>query len=203
SEPSALAGTTAAYDAAAPNGGWVMYETGVPGGNTGLPASGAFTSASNSFVNFQLGSYTANNVLTLGYNEPTTGTLTLTTPSTFSSLNLLDSAVNGNASFAFTLHFGDRSSTPVNQHVAPHRFFHSPYALSGFDRVGRITGQFEGDVSDPRFYELDYRLAPADQVKLLDSITFTYQGAVSGNFGNGCGIFAVSGNNAPAGTSTF
>ena len=142
-----------------------MYETGVPGGNTGLPASGAFTDASNSFVNFQLASYTANNVLTLGYNEPTTGTLTLTTPSTFSSLNLLDSAVNGNAPFAFTLHFGDGSSTTVNNNVAPDWFFNSPYALSGFDRVGRNTGAFDGDVGNPRFYELDYRLSPADQVK--------------------------------------
>ena len=142
-----------------------MYETGVPGGNTGLPASGAFTSASNSLVNFQLASYTANNVLTLGYNEPTTGTLTLATPSTFSSLNLLDSAVNGNAPFAFTLHFGDGSSTTVNNNVAPDWFFNSPYALSGFDRVGRTTGEFEGDVGNPRFYELDYRLSPADQVK--------------------------------------
>ncbi len=200
SESSAQAGTTAAYDA--PNG-WVMYEAGVPGESAGLPASGFFTSASNSFVNFQLASYTADNVLTLGYSEPATGTLTLATPSTFSSLNLLDSAVNGNAFFAFTLHFGDGSSTTVNNNIAPDWFFNTPYALNGFDRVGRSTGQFEGDTSDPRFYELDYRLSPADQVKQLDSITFTYQGAVNGNSGNGFGIFAVSGNNAPATPSTF
>ncbi len=189
-------GTTAAFDSV---NSYVLYEQGVtnaPGG--GLPTTGTFTSAANSAVNFQLQSYTQNNVVLLSQSA-TTQSLTLTTPGYYQSLNILDSATNGAATYSFTLNFADGTNITVSNQTAPDWFSGGTPALAGFGRVG-TGGVFDNSyqTSDPELFENDYTLPIADQSKILNSISFTYG---SGGVGNALGIFAVSGSGIAAGQS--
>jgi CSLREA domain-containing protein len=183
SAANAQAGTSTTFD-----GNFVWYEVGFPGsGTTGLPANGStWASAFNPAVNFQLQPYTANNVAMIpGSNGSVT--LTLTTPTAFSTLNFLADAANGSANLTATLHFADASTAILQLGVSD--WFNGLQAA--FTTGGRIIRSTTSTVTlvsgNPRLYEYDYTVPVVDQPKLLTSITFAETS------GSQVGIYALSG----------
>ena len=125
SEASAGAGTTTGVD----NAGNVFYAANVPGTpGVGLPISGTIKSALNNGVTFQLQPYAGMNSLQL--TGDATGTLTLTTPTKFSTLNFLANAADGASTLDLTLNFGDGSTTTVSDVSVPDWFGGAPYAIN-------------------------------------------------------------------------
>jgi autotransporter-associated beta strand protein len=188
-EGSSTAGTSADID----NGGFIFYSSavyGIPGG--GLPANGGFISAANPNVYFQLQPYAGNNDLRL--NAGASGTLTMTTPTQYSSLSILDTGGSGAALFNVTLTFTDNSTDSFNSNTAPDWFTGGGgVAIGGVGRATRSTGapSYSGLPGNPNLYELDLALSAADQGKLLKSITFNNTAAGGPN--PVLNVFGVSG----------
>jgi ELWxxDGT repeat protein/autotransporter-associated beta strand protein len=186
----ALSSTTVGFDGSGTNLNNVWYEAGFGGAfaqGTGLPASGStFTSLANPAVNFKLQPFNANNVAFMGQAQAS-ATLQLAAPSSFQSLNFLAAAATGNATISVTLNFADGSTTTTSQFLSDWFNGANPVLMAG----GRITRTAGTSVTlaaaNPRLYEFDLRLSPADQVKVLNSVSFSEtSGATSG-------IFAISG----------
>lgn len=185
------AATTTSFDGSLNKAGNnVLYEQGFGGpaaAGTGLPSSDAsFTSLANPAVTFQLAPYNANNVALM--NAPGQSvTLQLQTPANYQSLNLLATGAYNGGNINVTLNFADGTATTYSTYVSDwFNGANAAYLVSG--RVKRdSTAALEIANNNPRLYEYDYALQPADQGKVLNSITFTESS------GNVVGIFAISG----------
>jgi hypothetical protein len=164
---------------------------------TGLPTS-SFVSAADATTTFQLASPTVNNVLLLrqANSGQTTGTLTLNTPTLFSSLAFLVTGFNGSQPTGFTLNFA--SGLPTSgSFTATDNFNGSPFAINGFGRVSRSDGIFDlAGGTNPRLYQITVNLAGGDQTRALTSIAFTNNETSGTNFHN-VGVFAISGTPVP------
>jgi autotransporter-associated beta strand protein len=187
-------GTSAPFDGT--TDGSVFYAAGFRGYSQGLPTSGAFVSAVNPSVNFQLASYTANNTLLLN-KLPTgstpTGTLSLATPARFSSLNFLTTASAGTSNLGFTLNFSDGTTESGNL-TSPDwaQTGTTGAAIYGVGRFTRSSGAYDPTWSPYiGLYEFDYNILTADQGKTLNSISFVDNGGQ--NTPSFVGIFALSG----------
>jgi autotransporter-associated beta strand protein len=167
----------------------VLYQAGAvasPSGS-GLPVGGQIVSKSNPAVSFQLQPYTAANDLLL--QNSGSGTLTLTNPGKFASLNMLDVSTNGTATYNMTLHFSDGSSDQIGTGVtAPNRGT-SGNSATGFNgQVQRSENTITYDGATGALWEQDFTLPSADQTKTLTSVTFKEV-----NSGPNLNIFALSG----------
>jgi autotransporter-associated beta strand protein len=188
-------GTTRAVDGTNGSGSFVYYEQGVntAAATTGAPTGGRFQGANNVAVTYQLAPYTSSNVLSMG--APTAGsaatTLTLTTPASFNSINIMNVTGNGPSTYSFTLNFSDSSSTTVTG-ITSRDWFGGPASetilqLNG--RLNRNDGTFANvNSGDPRIYSTDFTLSAADQLKTLNSITFATT-STGGTFN----VFGLSG----------
>lgn len=181
----AAATTTAVLD----NAGYVMYSAAYgldPSIDTGLglPDNGLIVNGSRTY---QLQPYTANNVLAVTSSGP--ATLTLATPRSYDSINLLGFSTEGDTSATFTLHFTDSSNTTFSN-VAVLDWFNNACAamLSGFDRTLRSTDKPDNDITQPSLCTYDLQLQPTDQLKQLTAIDVT-----NNSFGTYLDIVAVSG----------
>jgi ELWxxDGT repeat protein/autotransporter-associated beta strand protein len=186
----AMTATTGSFDLNNANGNNVWYEAGFGGSyaqGTGLPPSGStITSPVNPAVNFALQPYNANNVAWMGQVNDTV-TLQLASPGSFQTLNLLAAAASGNANVTARLNFADGSSTNVSL-ALPDWFNGANPVLSAGGRIVRSNGTLITLApTNPRMYEFDLRLTPADQIKVLNSITFTETSGFTS------GVYAISG----------
>jgi hypothetical protein len=159
---------------------------GAPNPNFGLPptagANRTFTSLANSNVTYQLADYTANNALQLTAQNQT-GTLTLATPERFQTLNILHhigSSPGNPSAFSVTLNFADATTATFGGlnswdwfNGAPPNVSIAIGSVNGLDRMNRANGNFDNNGTNPRIYETQLVLNPADQGKLVNSITFT------------------------------
>jgi autotransporter-associated beta strand protein len=198
-------GTTTAVDGPSTTGGFAFYERGVAGApnpNFGLPPapSRTFTSLSNANVTYQLADYTQNNALQITANAGT-GTLTLTTPARYQTLNILQhtgSSPGGNITYNVTLNFADSTTTTFSNLGTFDWFNGTPAStpsvqialgsVNGLDRENRSNGAFDNNGTNPRIYESQLVLSPADQAKTLNSFTITK------NFAGGTlNIFGMAG----------
>lgn len=177
-----------------------FYEQGVNTGQPtfGLPNSRTFTSFANAGVTFQFQPYNKNNVVWLP-TQNASGTLTITIPTTFSTLNILNTSGSGVSTYDVKLNFTDNTSTTIAGNTTPDWFNGANPALGGggaspgLDRFNRSNGNFDNNGSNPRLYELDLTLSPTDAVKLLQSVTFTKTSATGTGFLN---VYALSRNGA-------
>jgi len=172
-------------------------------GSYGLPDNGVIDSSGNTNATFQLQPYTQNNVLTLlnangsPADLPTTGTLTLTAPGSYSNLSvLLTTAGSGGANVTFN--FSDSTSTTVNIGTLPYWIGGDPTASGGV--VASTALQIYNN-TNATLDEYDFALSPADAAKTLDSVTFSFVGDAAGDNEDepigSLGIFALSGTAVP------
>src|SRR5262249_45752726 len=128
SELSPVAGTTTTYD----TGTKILYQAGslFAPANSGLPNTGQILSATTPGVSFQLQPYNANNDL-LFTDTTTSKTLTLATPLSFTSLNVLSTSAGG-STYNMTLNFTDGSSHAIGTGVAVSDRANSTGSASGF-----------------------------------------------------------------------
>ena len=175
-----------------PGEGNVFYQSGLSGKSYGLPVSGGFTSVLDGSTVFQFQPYTGNNALVLSTDTGVSeGTLTLTTPGTYSRIAVIANSASATASSAgtLTLHFTD-GSTYVTSYNAPDWFNNSGYALNGVERMNVNTGATSGATTNPRFYQTSIDLAAilGSNNKPLASLTFGMASSAQST-----GIYAVSG----------
>lgn len=162
----------------------------------GLPDSGSFTSQTSAQTPFQLASYTANNVLLLAKSgqssvAPMTGSLTLNTAASYSSLAFLVDGFNGTQSASYTLNFADGSSEGGTFSALDNfTTFDPSTALGGIGRISRLDGYAQVDGFDPSLYEVDVNVT--NSTKVIDSISFTNTSTSGGGY-NTLGVFAISG----------
>jgi hypothetical protein len=168
------------------------YQTNLSGKSHGLPPSGSFMSALGDGTVFQLQPYTGNNALVLSSDTGlTSGTLTLSTPVSYSRVAVIANSGNGSSVGAanVTLQFND-GTTYVATYIAPDWFNNTTnVALQGFERINLTSGAVSGSPGNPRFYQTTlnlYALLGATN-KPLVSLTFAKPAA------NSTGIYAVSG----------
>ncbi len=167
-----------------------FYQTGLAGTSRGFPQNGSFVSAVDGAI-FQFQPYTANNALVMstgtGVNH---GTLTLTAPAAYNSLEVVADSGGGGGSPPFTINFSDGTSLTTNL-VASDWFNNTPnIALLGFDRINLTTGAADGGPTNPRFYQtiVDLVSLYGATNKVISSIAFnqaTNAGATA--------IYAISG----------
>ncbi len=190
------AAVTTAFDSTNNSSGNAFFETGYNGTtSTGLPhGNQTFTSASNSAVAFTLQPYVGNNTLLVASGNgtgavSTVGTLTLTTPGVYSSIQVLTAAANGAASVYATLNFTDGTAAAVPI-VVPDWYTSTPYAITANGRVSLADGSIQGPSTYPRLFEIDVPVPPASAARAVSSVTFT---DASTNAGGTVGVFALSG----------
>ena len=179
---SATAGTTTTFDNT-----YDWYETGYPGsGATGLPTNGSmFTSASNSAVKFQLQPYAGNNAAFIpGSNGSVT--LNLTTPTAFSTVNVLASAADGASAISATLNFNN-TNFYFTQFTVSDWFSAGNTAFTAGGRIQRSNSALSLSAGNAKLFEYDIPIPPAFQTLPLTSITFNQVSGVQ------IGVFALSG----------
>ncbi len=159
-------------------GGNVLYESGLAGAPlyngqpTGLPVGGGFSSLMNTVsdqTTFQLLPYTGNNAFVAQGNNDT-GTMTLITPTAYTSLAIMSMGGGGSAGtppMTLTFTNGDKV---VTDFAAPDWFAGTSgttldgnvygVALKGFNRVNEDTGVFDTAYpSNPNIYQTTLNLA--------------------------------------------
>ena len=170
------------------------WDTGTP--SAGLPTA-SFVSAFNANTTFLLAAPKGNNLLWLQQagSGATSGTLSLAAPGSFTTLAFLVTGFNGSQPTGYSLNFSAGSPTS-GSFTSLDNFNNSGYAINGFGRVSRSGGAFDSIGStNPRLYEIDLTLSGADQLKTLDSVTFT-NNETSGTTFHDVGVFAISGASA-------
>ncbi len=168
---------------------FVWYEKGYNGqATTGFPTNNTpFVSATNAAVSFQLQPYNANNVAFIPGGNGSVS-LTLATPTAFSTINVLATSANGGAGLVAQLNFAD-GSTVFTQFSISDWFSttatNTAYTAGG--RATRSTGAVSVTAGLGRLFEYDFTLPITSQNIPLASITFLEAS------GNQVGVYALSG----------
>jgi Lamin Tail Domain/CotH kinase protein len=172
-----------------PGEGRAFYQQGLAGKSYGMPASGAFASATGDGTTFQFQPYTSNNALVLSSaNGLTSGTLMLASPGIYQRIAIIANSASGGSSPSVVLNFSD-GSTFTTTYNAPDWFNNSGYALLGTERISLSDGSTQGAPDNPRFYQttIDLNAALGLSNKPLVSLTFFKAAA------NSTAIYAISG----------
>lgn len=192
---SAASSTTNTADGGSGGNQFVFHDATYNGGLgtpvTYLPTGGLFTTAiaGTPGLQFQLASYSANNSLRKQSN--TTGTLTFTTPQAAAELFFAGFCGNGSMPVTIIVNFTDNTTQVMASVTVSDWFNATPIALSGFGRTNRTGNNIENPSGNPRLYQYQYAILPANQSKLIQSITVNT--GTSSNVTNGTlGIMAVS-----------
>lgn len=148
----------------------------LPGGvaNNGTIVNGTRT--------YQLAPYNGNNILYLSAggavaNSLPAGSVTLSTPASFSNISLLIFASEDDARADIVLNFTDGTTFNAGNFLIQDWFYGTGAMYSGFGRTARLAAPpytVDGYPGDPRFYPLDIPLNCANRSKQLQSITLTH-----------------------------
>lgn len=175
-----------------PGEGTVFYQSGLPGYQYGLPATGQFVSETGDGTVFQFQPYTAENALVLSWQTSMdSGTLTLSKPSRFLRVAFTAHSGSGGGTPAVTFNFADGSSYST-VYNASDWFNNAGYALRGVERVYLSGGRSEGAPTNPRFYQTTVNFAALGLNGILSSITFNKAGSAGAT-----AIYSLSGEIAP------
>jgi hypothetical protein len=170
------------------SGAWVWYETGAGYGTytkQGLPVGGAFISAYNPRVTFQLQPYGNTNAAITAVGK--TATLALAAPGRFKTLSIL-SCGHSASTWHAVLHFADGSSTVLPDASAP-AFNDAAGRNNAIADIGYVYRGYWGNApvgAGGHLYEDSFALTAGDQAKTLTTIELvTTSGTAS--------FYAVSG----------
>lgn len=154
-----------------------------------LPASRAINSPTMPGLTYFLNDYAADNSLRL-QEQFDSGTFTFNNTTSLTRLFVLASTGSGNATLGGTIHFSDNTTQEIASGVIPDWFYSEalPVVISGFGRVNRETDVIENPIENPRLYQFQIDILPANQLKVVTSIDFNKQSFEEGVIN----IFAVS-----------
>ncbi len=166
--------------------------------------SGIYTSATGTGNTFQFQSFSANNALLL--KTANSGTLTLSSSTALSTLAIYGTTGGGTSAATLVLTFSDTTTSTyfIAASSGFTRDWFKPTDGSGDNQVavavgGRVSNRSEGLYGDLylqtssriSIYESIIPIDPADQAKLIQSITFTNTG------GGNMAVMALSGQAVP------
>ncbi len=138
-----------------------------------LPASGLLSSALTPGLTFQLASYAGNNSLRLAGSS--SGTLTLATPQPAQSVWVAGASGNGQTlgtPVNMTVLFTDGSSQAFVNSV-PDWFGGAGFAAQNLGRVNVDTDVYDNAAGEPRIYQFQLALLPANYGKLVRGVLFS------------------------------
>lgn len=141
---------------------------------TALPVNGLINSTATTGLQFQMASYSANNVLRIpSQNE--SGTLVFANPLRGSRLFLLLTSGSGTATISGTINFSDNTTQALSPSTVPDWFNSSalPVAISGIGRVNLANDVVESPFGNPRLYQMEVAILPPNQSKQISGITIT------------------------------
>ena len=131
-----------------------------------------------------------NNVLQLRFGTTLTGTLTLSTPTSGTSVYVLAVSGSGATTMTCVVNFSDGSSHTFTGLTVQDWYSGTPYNQGGFGRA-QSTGIDAPISTGPRMYDIPLTLSASEYSKLVTSITCTNTGA-SASTSNVLNIFAVT-----------
>ncbi|MBL7753383.1 MAG: hypothetical protein JNM44_02815, partial [Chitinophagaceae bacterium] len=148
-----------------------------PGGSF-MPLGGLVNSvvATTPGLTFQLEPYTANNSLRIGSGG--SGTLTLTSPISAEEIFVLGTTGSGSSTTTITVTFTDGTTQVFTGISFPDWFGGTGFAIQGMGRTNRTTNTIANSTTDPRLYQRQLTLLPANYSKLVQSLSFSTTGGV-------------------------
>jgi hypothetical protein len=159
----------------------------------GLPTNGLID-VPNSSLFFQLASYSANNSLRINQNGVAgQATVTFTELSSFEKIHLAVTSGSGASDVSFTVNFSDATTQVISSATIPDWFNSTalPVAISGIGRGNTTNNVLENPAGNPRIYQLDLNIDPANQSKIVTGITIQ---KITGGVFN---LFAATGKLVP------
>lgn len=156
----------------------------------GLPTNGIINSvvASTPGLSYIMAGYTANNSLKLS-NTNDSGTLVFTTPKAAFKLYMLATTGSGSSTVTVVVNFTDNTSQTFTGVAVSDWYDNTGFAIQGFGRINRNTNALEsGSGTNPRLYQSLLTIDPANQSKLIQSVTITKTSTAQGH----ANIFAFS-----------
>lgn len=142
--------------------------------NYGLPENGLINSvvAATSGLSYQLASYSSNNSLRLP-NTNDTGTLILNTAVAATHLYILAVSGSGPSTGEVTITFQDGTTQVFGNVDFQDWYGGTNYAIQGIGRIHRATDNLDSaGGTNPRIYQISLDIDPANQSKLINSLTF-------------------------------
>lgn len=168
-----------------------------------LPATGLINSVLTPGLTFQLRPYSGLNSLRLAGTS--SGSLTLATPQATQSVWVAGASGNGQSTGTpvnMTVTFTDGTTQAFVNNV-PDWFYGAGFAVQNLGRVNRDLDVFDNTLNEPRIYQYQLQLLPANYSKLVRSVTFSKTqpvGATILNTFNGLAITLSSSCGLPTGS---
>ena len=190
---SATTGTPNATAFDIPNN-YCFYQAGLNASTRGLPPDGVFTSQWDGTTVFQFPTYGSTNALVVGYNYPTSATLTLVTPQAYNSISVLACSANGSGLGTFVLNYTNGAHSQAFNFNAQDWFNNTTnVAIQGIGRLklGGSFGAEDNGATSPHLYQTTINLGALGINQTIGSITFTKPAGAGSQ--QDCGVFAVSG----------
>ncbi|MBL7700000.1 MAG: SprB repeat-containing protein [Chitinophagaceae bacterium] len=195
--------TSRAVDAAP---GYVFFAAGYSNpsnssGSNGLPANGSFNSAQDASRNYQLASYSSNNVLLLrssGDNAnggATSGTLTFASQfrSNYATLYVVGTTGSGTGTINYQVNYSDATTSTGTLNFPD--WYLSPgssssiRAIGNLNRVTRTSSASYETGGNFNLFEAPITISASNQNKVINSVTFTWSGSGSAR----TNLFAITG----------
>ncbi len=158
-----------------------------------LPTGGAIPSVLSSGLTYQLQSYSANNALTIASNtysgsvHPTSGTMSLVTPSSYGNLyvlyeSVMNTTVPTTPTVTATVTFTD-ATTQVISSISVTNWFNNvsrAYALPISRANNNAPGNPDGcgATAGPYLFQMTLAISPANYSKSVQSISFNWSTAI-------------------------
>ena len=176
---------------------YCLYQAGLNGSTRGLPPDGVFTSQLDTNTVFQFQPYGSTNALVVGYNYPSSATLTLATPRAYNSISILAVSANGSGLGTLVLNFTNGTSSQAFTFNSQDWFNNTGnIAIQGIGRLKLASfGAEDNGALNPHFYQTTLNLVALGLNQAIASITFTKP--ASAGTQQDTGVFAVSGTVMP------
>ncbi|MFD2601426.1 Ig-like domain-containing protein [Flavobacterium suzhouense] len=142
----------------------------------GVPANGLINSivTATPGLSYQLAPLSGNNSLRLATGT-TSGTIAFTTPMAVNTLYMLGVTGSGSGTVTAVVNFSDATSQTFTSVSVPDWYdaTNPPPAIQGIGRINRQTNGLESSTTNPRMYQITLAISPANQSKLVQSVTVT------------------------------